>query len=285
RNNGGDADDLRTAAFVRHDHEMGRSRARTEDEYGTAPPVPLARGLGARPVIADPAAVLHRDAVPKDHLRPTPSLHRARAHEPAPGGRISEVMWRLTSLQKNDFLLGAMIVSLDLNHDTRGSVSGSFWTPAQRADMLSSLEGALAISEAEEASSMEAYKAAKVLRIMVDKLKAQSSEVQDEEMHPEHSAAMTLGMLSSGGVAAPGGGRNQTEYWGVGGGASLSDLPDNLDWAAWDQYVQMGSAVDPALPYFPGVYDPGAPEMQMDPASGAGFGDGVFMGAHTPGRG
>ncbi|KFY39931.1 hypothetical protein V495_05685, partial [Pseudogymnoascus sp. VKM F-4514 (FW-929)] len=72
---------------------------------------------------------------------------------------------------------------------------------------------------------------------------------------------------------------------GVGGGASLSDLPDNLDWAAWDQYVQMGSAVDPALPYFPGVYDPGAPEMQMDPASGAGFGDGVFMGAHTPGRG
>ncbi|KFX86531.1 hypothetical protein O988_09521, partial [Pseudogymnoascus sp. VKM F-3808] len=130
-------------------------------------------------------------------LRIQATLHR----EAQPGGRISEVMWRLTSLQKNDFLLGAMIVSLDLNHDTRGSVSGSFWTPAQRADMLSSLEGALAISEAEEASSMEAYKAAKVLRIMVDKLKTQNSEVQDEEMHPEHSAAMTLGMLSSGGVA------------------------------------------------------------------------------------
>ncbi|KAL5347356.1 hypothetical protein ACLOAV_007667 [Pseudogymnoascus australis] len=75
------------------------------------------------------------------------------------------------------------------------------------------------------------------------------------------------------------------QYWGVGGGASLTDLPDNLDWAAWDQYVQMGSAVDPNLPYFPGVYDAAAPDMQMDPASGTGFGDGVFMGAHTPGRG
>lgn len=47
----------------------------------------------------------------------------------------------------------------------------------------------------------------------------------------------------------------------------------------------MGNVIDPNLPYFPGVYDANAPEMQMDPASGTGFGDGVFMGAHTPGRG
>ncbi|OAF59293.1 hypothetical protein VC83_04350 [Pseudogymnoascus destructans] len=134
-------------------------------------------------------------------LRIQATLH----HEAQPGGRISEVMWRLTALQKHDFLLGAMIVSLDLNHD-RGGGSYTFWTAEQRADMLSSLETALAIWEGDQATSMEAYKGAKVLRIMVDKLKAQQSEVNqevDEEMHPEHSAAMTLGMLSSGGVAAP----------------------------------------------------------------------------------
>ncbi|KFY71765.1 hypothetical protein V499_08061 [Pseudogymnoascus sp. VKM F-103] len=237
-------------------------------------------------------------------LRIQATLHR----EAQPGGRISEVMWRLTALQKHDFLLGAMIVSLDLNHD-RGGGPHTFWTAEQRADMLSSLETAMAIWEGDQAASMDSYKGAKVLKIMVDKLKAQQNEVNqevDEEMHPEHSAAMTLGMLSSGGVAAPPAfvapspgrwgegfgapmegvaGGELGQYWGVGGGASLTDLPDNLDWAAWDQYVQMGSAVDPSLPYFPGVYDANAPEMQMDPTSGTGFGDGVFMGAHTPGRG
>lgn len=183
-------------------------------------------------------------------LRIQTTLHR----EGQPGGRISEVMWRLTALQKHDFLLGAMIVSLDLNYDSRNGARG-FWTPEQRVDMLSSLETALAIWEADVANSMEAYKGAKVLRIMVDKLKAQQNEVQvDEEMHPEHSAAMTLGMLSSGGVAAPpafvapspsparwgegfggpmeGIAEGDVQYWGVGGGASLTDLPDNLDWVS-----------------------------------------------------
>ena len=139
-------------------------------------------------------------------LRIQATLHR----EGQPGGRISEVMWRLTSLQKNDFLLGAMIVSLDLNYDGRGGAGGrTFWTAEQRVDMLAALETALSIWEGDEATSMEAFKGAKVLRIMVDKLVAQQNEPSlqhqevDEEMHPEHSAAMTLGMLSSGGVAAP----------------------------------------------------------------------------------
>ncbi|KFY33806.1 hypothetical protein V494_07308 [Pseudogymnoascus sp. VKM F-4513 (FW-928)] len=265
-------------------HRRFISRARTNPRYA----------YSRRASVDAAMALLHIQA----------TMHR----ETQPGGRISEVMWRLTSLQRNDFLLGAMIVSLDLNHDGSRGTSHGFWTAEQRTDMLSAIEGALAIWEADVATSMEAFKGAKVLRIMVDKLKARSENQEvDEEMHPEHSAAMTLGMLSSGGVAAspafvapsPGrwgdafgapmegvaGSEGLGQYWGVGGGATLTDLPDNLDWAAWDQYVQMGSAVDPNLPYFPGVYDAGAPDMQMDPASGTGFGDGVFMGANTPGRG
>ncbi|OBT49858.1 hypothetical protein VE04_09808 [Pseudogymnoascus sp. 24MN13] len=118
-------------------------------------------------------------------LRIQATLHR----EAQPGGRISEVMWRLTALQKHDFLLGAMIVSLDLNHD-RGGGAHTFWTAEQRADMLSSLETAMAIWEGDQAASMDSYKGAKVLKIMVDKLKAQQNEVNqevDEAMHPAHS--------------------------------------------------------------------------------------------------
>ncbi|OAF56301.1 hypothetical protein VC83_06794 [Pseudogymnoascus destructans] len=212
-------------------------------------------------------------------LRIQATLHR----EAQPGGRISEVMWRLTALQKHDFVLGAMIVSLDLNHD-RGGGSHTFWTAEQRADMLSSLETALAIWEGDQATSMEAYKGAKVLRIMVDKLKAQQSEVNqevDEEMHPEHSATMTLGMLSSGGGGAAGVCGAESGEVGEGYGGPMEGVAGG-SWAAWDKYVQMGSAVDPNPPYFPGVYDANALEMQMDPASGTGFGDGFFMGAHTP---
>ncbi|KFY48980.1 hypothetical protein V496_10209, partial [Pseudogymnoascus sp. VKM F-4515 (FW-2607)] len=122
-------------------------------------------------------------------LRIQATLHR----EAQPGGRISEVMWRLTALQKHDFLLGAMIVSLDLNHDGRSAAARAFWSKDQRVEMLAALETALAIWEGDEATSMEAYKGAKVLRIMVDKLKAQQQGEGgegEEEMLPEHSAAM-----------------------------------------------------------------------------------------------
>lgn len=164
-----------------------------------------------------------------------------------------------------------MIVSLDLNYDGRGGAGGrTFWTAEQRVDMLAALETALSIWEGDEATSMEAFKGAKVLRIMVDKLVAQQNEPSlqhqevDEEMHPEHSAAMTLGMLSSGGVAAPqafvapspgrwgseaaafggpmegvAGAGELGQYWGVGGGASLTDLPDNLDWVSFESTARL----------------------------------------------
>jgi len=147
---------------------------------------------------------------------------------------------------------------------------------------------------------------------------------QFDAEQPERSAAMTLGMLSSGGMmlntAAMFGGAMMTsgragmdlamnDGSGVneyqmdttavnggpaspfsqifgGGGASIMDLPENLDWAAWDQYIQNGNSLDQSLQYFPGQFDASTPsvppDLQMHQSNP--YGDSVFMGANTPGR-
>lgn len=150
-------------------------------------------------------------------LRTQALLHR----EARPGGRLHALHRFVSALQRSDFLLGAMIVCLELNSEASASSAAAggagrydrcFWTAAQRADMVGALEEALALWEAEP--SIEAFKAAKILRIMLEKLRAQqpppaavgvAAAAQpdgiaafDEGLGQEHSAAMTLGMLSSG---------------------------------------------------------------------------------------
>jgi hypothetical protein len=139
--------------------------------------------------------------------------HQEQLHKEAlPGGRLYVIKWFVSSMQKNDFLLGAMIVCLDLNYDsTAEQYDRFFWTPEQRANMLRSLENVHKLWKAESEASIDAFKASEILRIMLEKLHAaqRSEEPQtsaeafakfDDNLQPEHSAAMTLGMLSSGGV-------------------------------------------------------------------------------------
>jgi len=147
-----------------------------------------------------------------------------------------------------------------------------------------------------------------------------------DQSQPEHSAAMTLGMLSSGGLtpdpssftglpSTPGGtrfaggnfdlpmgdssnstGSGQTPNFpsnpfGVSSGLSPFSIlhsmdtgnggvefPENLDWEAWDSYIQNNNNnIDPSLYTFPD-----GTEMQTDPIL---FGNSPFMGApNTPGR-
>jgi hypothetical protein len=149
-------------------------------------------------------------------LRHQVKLHR----ESQPGGRLRSMKWFISSLTKADYLLGAMIVCLDLHYD---SVSESmtarppnydryFWTPAQRADMLQALETSQRLWKESAETSMEAYKAYNILGVMLDKLKYPKKDQQqqppttsevfaqfdEDNLKPEHSAAMTLGMLSGG---------------------------------------------------------------------------------------
>ncbi|KAK1778846.1 hypothetical protein QBC45DRAFT_327518 [Copromyces sp. CBS 386.78] len=151
------------------------------------------------------------------------TLHR----ESQPGGRFRSIKWFVSSIATKEFLLPAMLIVLDLHYDntlrrTQTAPASPPWTSEQRAEMIASLEVTRDIWKGLADVSMEALKAFKVLEIMLDKINGtQSSEYPAsateiptmaktiefsapvQEMRPEHSAAITLGMLSSGIDASP----------------------------------------------------------------------------------
>ncbi|KAI5862579.1 fungal-specific transcription factor domain-containing protein [Durotheca rogersii] len=138
-----------------------------------------------------------------------------------PHGRLRSMKWYVSSTSR-DTLLPTMLVILDLHHDYTAVASGarqdsqtaSFWTLEQRQEMIKTLESVSEIWRSLAHESVEAYKAASILQIMLEKLKnpravpssTDASEAQPEnlfttfgtELIPEHSAAMTLDMLSKG---------------------------------------------------------------------------------------
>jgi hypothetical protein len=134
------------------------------------------------------------------------------------GGRLRAMKWVLNSLTKHDLLLGAMIVCLDLHYDSTPDQQCDpyFWTAEQRANMFRALETTQKIWKESAEISIEAYKASNIIAVMLEKLKNHgrappSNNIEsrttnevfasfDDNMQPEHSAAMTLGMLSSGGL-------------------------------------------------------------------------------------
>ena len=151
--------------------------------------------------------------------------HQFTLHaECAPGGRLRAVTWTTTtSLTTHDFLIAAMIVCLDLYHtaqaEAQGHTSGEMyeWAVERREAMFEVIKRAVAIWETLKDTSMSAYKASTILKIMLEKL--QNHQILRQQLHnnfsfvstangvapdghvaPEHSAAMTLGMMSSGGM-------------------------------------------------------------------------------------
>lgn len=142
--------------------------------------------------------------------------HQAKLYqESQPGGRMRAMKWFISSLTKHDYLLAAMIVCVDQHYDKLAESmvvrpSGHdlyFWTPDQRAEMLASLEKSQQIWQESADSNMEAYKASSILELLLKKFNsppeldaaAQAFPMFNEDsMKPEHSAAMTLGMLSGG---------------------------------------------------------------------------------------
>lgn len=152
--------------------------------------------------------------------------HQATLHSQCqPGGRLRSITWNVTtSLTAHDFLLAAMIVCLDLYHTAQAEAQGSnspgdmyTWAVEHRDAMFAAIERAVVIWETLRDQSMEAYKANTVLKVMLEKLKHHQTLRQqlhnnfsftsnadgvaaDGHVAPEHSAAMTLGMLSSGGM-------------------------------------------------------------------------------------
>ncbi|KAL1872098.1 hypothetical protein Daus18300_004467 [Diaporthe australafricana] len=163
-------------------------------------------------------------------LRHLISLHR----ESQPNGRLRAIKWFVASIATKEFLLPTMLIILDLHFDqqTSGtgrqrqdSLSANFWTPEQRLEMVRSLETTRDIWEGMTDGSMEAVKAYNIITIMLEKTRTPGAESQPSSapsagpqqppavvkddlfsnaagasLEPEQSAAMTLGMLSSGGL-------------------------------------------------------------------------------------
>ncbi|KAK0730548.1 hypothetical protein B0H67DRAFT_38279 [Lasiosphaeris hirsuta] len=153
-------------------------------------------------------------------LRHLATLHR----ESQPNGRLRSIKWFVTSIATKDFLLPAMLIVLDLHFDNVAERSGErreshnlhFWTRGQRMEMINSLELTRDIWKGLADTSMEAVKASNILEIMLEKIKSPSAgseavgmgevpakadvfeSMGSSNMQPEHSAAMTLGMMSGG---------------------------------------------------------------------------------------
>ncbi|KLU89313.1 hypothetical protein, variant [Magnaporthiopsis poae ATCC 64411] len=196
--------------------------------------------------------LLHRNYLPRSRKNPRYAHSRRTAieasmetlrhletmHRESQGnGRLRSMRWFFTSVATREFLLPAMLVGLDLHYDNMAEKSGHrqdsqglfFWTPQQRLQMVNTLEVTRQIWDGLKDTSVEAFKASNVLRILLEKINSPTPDPsgtdQDSaaataavagqdgmglfggsssaELRPEHSAAMTLGMLSGGGGLSP----------------------------------------------------------------------------------
>ena len=155
------------------------------------------------------------------------------------------------------------------------------WGAERRSDMIRALEVAQGIWKETMDQSMEAYKAFTILTIMLNKMRASRAQQNrggqnifaflgvgtgsDGQLFstgslddkPEHSAAMTLGMLSSGGI-----GNNGPQFNGLptaGTDANMGNLqssPEGTSSYGADQLASAAQSSNP-LGFFDGTNLPG----------------------------
>lgn len=127
-----------------------------------------------------------------EHLQ---TLHR----ESQGDGRLQSVAWYVKSIATKEFILPAMLIVLDLHYDNMADQSGlpddsegTFrWSPEQRAKMITSLEDAAIIWKSLADGSMEAFKGAKTVDIMLQKLK-ESPKTSDRDTFDKSGSLSNL---------------------------------------------------------------------------------------------
>lgn len=175
--------------------------------------------------------LLHKKYVPRARKNPRYAYSRQSAIEAAsktlrhlvnldresrPGERLQSLRWFLNSMATKEFLVCAMLVTLDLYYDRMAETTGAalFWTPGQRKEMTSNLEMTKDFWEGLADSSAEALQASRVLEIMLGKIKSPSAMPADgtgsasadcfssfesvPNMQLGQMANMTLGMFPEG---------------------------------------------------------------------------------------
>lgn len=225
--------------------------------------------------------------------------HQATLHyESRPGHRLHGMKVFTSSLTAADFLLAAMIVSLDLYYGAeaenggQGSADLYTWGLERRGDMIKALEVSKEIWGETKDQSMEAFKASEVLMVMLKKLKtsrnqpgrtaptpfpfpgiAPGSETSQgfgatTEEKPEHSAAMTLGMLSSGGISQSPGAMFNGQYPSppANGGTGVGDMqtPGLIPGYSMEQTTNGASAAASPFSFFNGS---GGSAMDIPPTN------------------
>lgn len=170
-------------------------------------------------------------------------------------GRLRSLGWFIKSTATKDFTLPAMLVVLDLHFDNVARLQpasslgeGSYlYTDTQRRDMLEILETVRGIWESLADTSMEAFKASKVLDIMLKKVQDPSQEppvptggmgpmddpmtsLASDALNP--SITMPQNMLSPGTLGEFGMGvdpftsANQSSFMGIDFGLNQSTVPN-----------------------------------------------------------
>lgn len=209
-----------------------------------------------------------------------------------PNGRLRGKLNRTTSLCSSDFLLAATIVCLDLYHGLQLQAGGRAsddtytWGRERRDEMVAALQRSKEIWDELQDETIDAWKASGVLGVMLARLNLDGNtasttfEPQDEKQ----SAAMTLGLLSSGmnymNPGTPGFGEATTKMADTPvpppGGFGAADMPGapspfsamfgqmpdmqvNLDWDAWDNYIQ-NSSIDFSNQWWPAMDAQQAPQ-------------------------
>jgi hypothetical protein len=137
--------------------------------------------------------------------------------ESQPGKRMHRSQYHISSVMTHDFILAATLVSLDLFYSVQAEASGrstgdiEMWGHDRKEEMMQAVESARNIWDGLKDRYLEAYKAYTICGLMLQKIqqiRAQTAAnmargafqyAAATEEKPEHSAAITLGMLSSGG--------------------------------------------------------------------------------------
>ncbi|OOF96380.1 hypothetical protein ASPCADRAFT_206573 [Aspergillus carbonarius ITEM 5010] len=209
--------------------------------------------------------------------------------ETRPTGRLRSRHNRVTSLGSTDYLLAATIICIDLYNGQRLQAAGRAssdsyaWGRERRDEMLAALQRSKEIWEELQDETIEAWKAGGALGVMLAKLNlgfpestaaAPTFEPQDEKQ----SAAMTLGLLSSGMSPMNPGQQSLNDIAfkmaeaplpAQGAFGTTADMPGapspfntmfgqmpdmqlNLDWDAWDTYIQ-NSTLEASSQWWPSV--------------------------------
>jgi hypothetical protein len=128
--------------------------------------------------------------------------HLATLHRESQGyGRLRSVGWYIKSIATKDFVLPAMLVILDLHYDNLArqqstpAANSCLYSDEERNSMIEKLEHTKGIWVTMADSSMEAFKAHKVIEIMLQKIKDPSQSTEPMNTAPEPMADLAAGSI------------------------------------------------------------------------------------------